>query len=376
MKTRLERITIRGFRSIKDLSEFPLENLNVLIGPNGAGKSNFIAFFRLLRWALQRPGQLRTFVGEEGGAAKQLFDGPSKTTEIRTHLNFRTDQGLNEYKFRLTYAAGDSFIFPEEEYRFSSNNHPGGGESKWISLGAGHNEAKLPEMGLQVTGAGKTASVIFSLLKELNVYQFHNTSNTSRMKQMWLASDYARLKQDGANLAPFLYKLSQSTPIVYNRIVSAIQLILPFFAGFELRPESESILLRWREIGSDVEFDSSQASDGMLRTFALVSLLLQPEANLPAVLIIDEPELGLHPTAIDIVASLIKTASRSSQIIVATQSVPLLNHFDPNDVVVVERSSRESTFHRLDREKLKEWLNEYSLSQLWEKNVFGGGPRS
>ena len=133
--------------------------------------------------------------------------------------------------------------------------------------------------------------------------------------------------------------------------------------------------MKWRERGSDLEFGAHQASDGTLRTIALISLLLQPERDLPSVLILDEPELGLHPFAIDIVAGLLKSASLSAQVFVATQSMSLLNYFEPEDVIVVDRIGRESKFRRLNSIELKDWLEDYSLAELLEKNVIGGNPQ-
>jgi predicted ATPase len=187
-------------------------------------------------------------------------------------------------------------------------------------------------------------------------------------------NDNRRLKEDGANLAPFLLRLREEAPPYYRRIVETLRLTVPFFADFELVEAHSSILLQWRERGSDVVFDASQASDGMLRTMALVALLGQPEDGLPEVLLLDEPELGLHPFAIEIVAGLLKAASLHAQVFVATQSTALVDRFELDDIVIVDRPDRESVFTRLSAEKYKEWLEEYAVSELWEKNVLGGRP--
>ena len=115
-------------------------------------------------------------------------------------------------------------------------------------------------------------------------------------------------------------------------------------------------------------------SDGTLRAMCLVTLLLQPEQELPNLLIVDEPELGLHPSSLSLVATLLKAASHYSQVVIATQSTRLVDEFDPEHVIVVDRAGAESQFRRLDPEKTEEWLEEYSLGEIWEKNVFGGGP--
>ena len=213
-----------------------------------------------------------------------------------------------------------------------------------------------------------------SLLRQCVVFQFHNTSSTARIRQRWDKDDNRFLKEDGANLGSFLLRLREEEPKSYRRILETVRQIVPFFADFVLEPSGNSILLQWRERNSDLIFSASQASDGTLRTLALVTLLLQPQHNLPAILVLDEPELGLHPFAINVVAGLVKSVSLHNQVILATQSTTLINAFDAEDIVVVDRPNRESTFTRLDSVQLEEWLNEYSLAELWEKNVLGGRP--
>jgi len=208
----------------------------------------------------------------------------------------------------------------------------------------------------------------------LIVHQFHNTSSTARIRGKWSVDDNRYLKEDAANLAPVLKRLSEHERLAYSRIVDTIRLILPFFADFVLETEYEYLLLRWSERGSDVVFNASQAADGMLRVMALVTLLLQPETSLPDVLILDEPELGLHPYAITVLGGLIEALSKKIQIIVATQSPLLVDCFAPEAVVVVDRIERASRFERLSELRLREWLDEYSVSELWQKNVIGGRP--
>ncbi len=370
MAARLESLTVRGFKTIRNLEDFEPGRIAILIGPNGAGKSNFISFFRLLSWMTASPGNLQVHVAESGGASSILHGGPGKTREVEVKLNLQTELGRNDYEFRLFHAAGDTLIFAEERYRFSRSSFRA--LARWTDLGAGHREAKL----IENAGAGnKTAATILSLLRKLVVYQFHNTSATARMRNKWQVDDNRWLKEDAGNLAPFLFRLRSDEPPYYQRIVETLRLILPFFADFEFDVEPQrSLLLRWRERSSDVVFGASQAGDGMLRAMALVTLLLQPERDLPDVLILDEPELGLHPYAINIVSELIRSVSTHVQVMLATQSVTLINHFKPEEIVVVERSGSESTLRRLDSDQLKDWLAEYSVSELWEKNVIGGRP--
>jgi predicted ATPase len=367
MRPRLEQITIRGFKTIRELVGFVPGNLTVLIGPNGAGKSNFISFFRMLSWALAEPGQLQLRIGQQGGASSVLHRGPAITQFVDAELVLGSDAGVNEYGFRLVNAAGDILIYTSETFRFLRPHQSGAA----TSLGAGHREPKL----LERAGRGeRTPGTILGMLRRIIVHQFHNTSDTARIRAKWDVSDGRYLKEDGGNLGAFLFNLQNAYPVHYNRIVQTIRLILPFLGDFNLVDDYGRVLLQWREIGSDHILSAAQASDGMLRAMALVSLLQQPEENLPDVLILDEPELGLHPYAIEVLAALIQAASQHVQVIVATQSASLIDRFEPSDIVVVDRHAGETTLHRLNETDLAGWLEDYTLSELWDKNVLGGRP--
>lgn len=368
-RPRLARLTLRGFKTIRELRDFELGSISVLIGPNGAGKTNFISFFRLLSWALTPPGNLQTYVAQLGGASMLLHDGPARTRGIESNLEIQTSAGKDEYGLLLSYAAGDTLVFADEHYRFRRPDHQ---DRPAPGLGSGHKESRL----IEHAEAGKeTAKIILGMLRRMIVHQFHDTSPTSRIRNKWDVEDGRWLKEDAANLAPFLYRLKNHEPPYYRRIVESLRAILPFFADFEFEPEAGKLLLKWRERGTDRIFNSSQAADGMLRVMALLALLQQPEKDLPDVLFLDEPELGLHPYAIEVLAGLIHSASKHVQVVVATQSVSLLDRFEPSDVVVTQRSGRESTFRRLRAPELSEWREQYTLSELWEKNVLGGRPK-
>ncbi len=369
MSIRLTKMTLRGYRTIRELVDFEPGNLMVMIGANGAGKSNFISFFRLLSWALS--GDLQVHVQESGPASALVHDGPAKTHDIEGNLTIQTESGENQYAFRLAYAAGDTLIYTDERFRFSRLGYP---LRDWTELGAGHRETNLIQRSSGSDATARSAKVILALMKKIIVHQFHNTSSSSRIRSQWDKEDSRWLKEDAANLAPFLHRLKNSEARYYQRIVETTRLILPFFADYELHPEHGRLLLSWREKGSDRIFNASQAADGMLRLMALVALLQQPERDLPDVLILDEPELGLHPYAINVIAGLIQSVSTQVQVIIATQSVSLIDRFEPENIVVVDRKGRESQFRHLSRQELQEWLEDYSISELWEKNVIGGRP--
>ena len=367
MRSRIGKITLNGFKSIESMRGFGLGSLTVLIGPNGVGKSNFISFFRMLSHAFSDPDNFAHYVSEQGGASKLLHDGSRRTSEISAELTIETSLGEDEYAFRLTFSADDRLVFAEEAYSFGFTGFPN--HLPWSSVGRGYPAPRLPRTWTL------TASAISQLLRRIDVYQFHDTTDRSRIRTRWNVDDNRFLKEDGANLAPLLYRLRKSDNVLYQRILNTIRLVLPFFADFHLEPTDTSLLLRWIERGSDEVFSVSQASDGMLRVLALITLLLQKEEDLPDLLVLDEPELGLHPYAINVIGGLIDAASTKTQVLMATQSTALVDCFEPENVVVVDRVGRGSTFNRLSSDDLKEWLIDYSLSELWEKNVFGGRPK-
>ncbi len=363
---KLKSFTIKGYKSIKSIENFEPKPINILIGPNGAGKSNFISFFKFLSWILNSDGKLQEHVAYLGGANDILHDGAEMTKTIEADLVVETENWVNEYSFGLMFARPDKLVFREEKHRSSAKNKKK--QANWVSLGVGHEEARLPQT------LSPYADTILNLLRKLVVYQFHNTSDTAPMRLKWSVADGRGLKQNGENLGSFLYRIQQQERPYYLRIVKYIRLVLPFFDDFDLYEEFGQILLRWKEKGTNKVFNVGQASDGMLRTIALISLLAQNPKDLPAVLFLDEPELGLHPSAIDAVAGLIKVASKHCQVFVATQSISLVNNFELDDLVVIERKGRSSEFHRPDSDSLEVYLEEFSTGQIWEKNIIGGRP--
>ena len=369
MAARLTKLTLSGFKSIRRLDAFQPGNLTVLIGANGAGKSNLLSFFQILRNMMSSPKGLQAHLAQTGKAHSWLHDGPSNTHAIDAALTIQTPLGQSEYEFGLEFAAGDTLYFNRERFRHVPTESQG---DDWIDLGAGHDSCGLRDQAER--GDQRQAEIRDMFLKFGN-YQFHNTSSTSRMRLDWPIENGRWLAEDGHNLAAFLYRLKndRSQAPYYARIVDTTRQCLPFFADFVLE-QGSYIRLAWQEVGTNEVFAAHQASDGMLRLMALVALLLQPEEDLPDLLILDEPELGLHPHAITTIAGLVKSVALEKQVILATQSVTFLNEFGPQDIVVVDRRGRESIFRRLGPKELDTWLERYTVGELWEKNIFGGNP--
>lgn len=366
----LRRVKLSGFKSINE-TDFELRALNVLIGANGAGKSNIVSFFKMLNEMMA--GRLQQYIGATGRAQSLLHFGPKVTREVVARLEFEVENGVDTYEMRLFHAAaGDTLGFAEESLRFLQ---AGFSVPKLVGPWSGHFETRIGE---EADRGEPSARVFRHLLNRCRVYHFHDTSATARVRQYGFVGDNRWLMPDAGNLAAFLLRLrKEGDGSVYKRIVWTIRQIAPFFHDFVLEPEGpndKDVLLNWRDRGSDEVFGPHQLSDGTLRAICLVTLLLQPENELPVLIVVDEPELGLHPFALNIIASLFKKTSHYAQIMISTQSSSLLDSFDPDDVIVVKREDRESQLVRLDSSKLSEWLNEYSLGEVWEKNVVGGGP--
>jgi len=376
MSDTIKRLTIEGFKSIRKLEAFELRSLNVLIGANGAGKSNFVDFFRLLRELIDQ--RLQTFVNTTGGADAYLYLGPKVTSQIAAKLRF----GNNGYEITFVPTSDNRLIFAEESVVFFGGQIVS--ESR-RSLGSGHAEAKLKD---RKDEAGATAKhgvpyYVFKAVSSWVVYHFHDTSATAGVRRQGSINDNEVLRPSAENLAAFLYRISQTDPTCYAKIRDVVRLAAPFFNDFKLRPvptNPELIQLEWLQKDSDYPFRASQLSDGTLRFICLATALLQP--LLPPTVLFDEPELGLHPYALTLLANLFQQAAEqyrtyvSRQVIVSTQSAQLLNEFSPEDVIVVERTRGESVFRRLESPQLSDWLEEYTLGELWQKNVLGGGPRN
>lgn len=370
-RSKLKRLKIEGFRSIAS-AEISFSDLDVLIGQNGAGKSNLISLLRMVGFMLSSEGGLALFVGRMGGASALLHDGPKATRAIAAEIAIETVTGLNEYVFRLEMAAGDTLIFTEERIRFS--RHDLGIEQNWLDFGEGHRTPGL--LYVSDDGGKKTQRTILGLLRGLSVFQFHDTSPESPLKRKSRVDDGRYLRGDGSNLASFLHNLRENYPLHSQHIVRTVRLIAPFFDDFVIEDDQGHVLLQWREIGSDIVFGPGQISDGLLRAMALVALLLQPVATLPSMIVVDEPELGLHPAALQIIMGLFKAAAKARQCVVATQSPAMLLGLAPENIIVVDRPRRSSSFRRLDPAKLEAWLDDYDLAELWDMNLLGGRPGS
>ena len=370
LQGRIKQVSIRGFRSLACVENLELPQLTVLIGANGSGKSNLIRFFEMLSYSL-KARDLQKFVMDQGGGDDQLYRGARTTPRMEAEVTLDTDQGSNEYRMALTHVATDTLAFAEEAYRFS--RHDRDGSAEWIHLPMPARESGLPEAAVDGNQlAQRTARTILYLLRNCATYQFHDTSAKASMNMRWDESETARLRSDGGNLAPVLLHLSREQPRRYRLITRQIQRVLSVFEDFELESTSSKVMLRWRAKGSDKTFGPHLTSDGSLRLFCLFTLLNLPGDMLPDVLMIDEPELGLHPHGIALTAEMIKSLAVHRQVFIATQSPLMVDAFEVENILVASLEEGATKLTPMDRNEYRSWLeDDYLPSELWLKEPVG-----
>ncbi|MGL4595690.1 MAG: AAA family ATPase [Thermoguttaceae bacterium] len=366
MSRAIKNISISGFKSIRELKKLEIKDLNIIIGANGSGKSNFIQMFQMLKAMSLK--NFQKFIAEKGGADSFLHNGPKNTPAITATFEF----GSNFYRFQLTPTVNETFMIKEER-KYLSNN--------WSDYGHPSLESRLIEQRDEKSAIyEKSCGVGYYVYKAISnwiVYHFHDTSPNAPMRRSEIVEDNKILRNSGDNIAPFLLRLKNNSVYqnCYRDIVDATRLVIPFFDDFRLDVikygESEKVKLSWQQKGSDFPLQPYHLSDGSIRFICLATALLQP--NPPSAILIDEPELGLHPEAIQILGELMKSASKRTQVIVATQSPLLIDQFAIDDIIVVNRKDGQSTFERLREEDFSAWLEGYSVGELWRKNVIAGG---
>lgn len=367
---KLARITLKGFKSIAYDRPITLDigSTNILLGANGAGKSNIISFFKMIGYMMNE--SLQQFIAQSGTNQKFLYYGSKKTPTLSAEIRFDSKNSYDIYRFSLTNAVQDRLIISSEEIEW---RNPKSNTSFSKQLVSDFRESALNHLKSE----DAACKIVWDILAGCKVYQFNDSSALSPMRQASTVESAHYLQSEANNLASFLLYLKNCYRVSYERIVSYVKEIVPQFRDFYLEPEREYVSLKWVDTSAnDYVLSSDQFSDGSIRFIALATLLLQPEKTMPHVIIIDEPELGLHPYAIDQLTEMIKDASLHAQIIVATQSPALIDGFDANDVTVIERDEENqcTVARKLNAQDYSEWLEEYTLSELWNKNVIGGRP--
>ncbi len=368
-RTFIDKIEISGYKSIsaKHPLSIGMSDINILLGANGAGKSNIISFFRMLNFMMS--GTFQKYVAQHGTNRAILHYGPKVTPVMEGHIALSNIYGRDYYDLKLTPAAANQLIISEEKITWEK---AGMQTPPYVS----YLKSSFLESAL-VDSKNKTAAVIRKILSNCKAFQFHDSSQNGALRQSSLKGAAQYLQSEGNNLASFLLFLRDNYKTSYLRIVEYVRMILPSFGDFYLEPDNGYVSLNWTDNSpNDYVFTSDQFSDGTIRFVALATLLLQPEQTMPNVIIIDEPELGLHPYAIGQLAEMIRDASLHAQVIVSTQSTLLIDEFSADCITVVEHNEEEgyTTTKSMGEQQLEEWLKDYSISELWMKNVIGGQP--
>ena len=363
----IESLHIHGFRSLVDVSVTDLPNAMVFIGPNGSGKSNFINFFAMM--SFMRGRRFASFVEHQGGADDQLFGGSRRTPRLTTEVSLRTRIGRGGYRFTLSHTQPDNLTFEEEAFQF--------GRTDWRSLGRGHSEAALADIaysgdnGEVSTYDLRAARAIMGVFDISSIHDMDDISVFRRMQNM---SHAGHLHTAGSNLAAVLNRIRHEDVHRYRLICRQIGRILPGFESFVLDDDSQSSLLQWKTKWGEKIIKPHLTSRGSLRFFALVTLLNLPSDMLTDVMLIDEPELGLHPSAVALIGEMIKSVATEQQIIVVTQSPRLVDLFDIDEIFVLQIEEGRTVIKRLSLDDYRMWRDEYTSGALWEKNLFGGRP--
>jgi predicted ATPase len=376
-KITLKSLYLSGYKSYSSKKPQSIEfgKTNVIIGANGAGKSNLVSFFDFLSYIMT--GGLQEYVSYNT-PQYLLYYGPKVTESITARIVIANENKENNYEFKLIYTLNNRLIFAGEKLAYLNKNNPSNLPSI-IDYGAGHQESVFSDKKSE----DLTKRVFGTILSRgLRVYHFNDTSQSAKVRIGGYVEDCKYLRDDAGNLAAFLYRLKTTEKYLpyYNRILDFIHAIFPQLSDFVLEPSyiiNNNIRLNWKTNNSDELFGPHQLSDGSIRFISLATALLQPLELSPGVLILDEPEIGLHPHAIALLANMIRLANKDRQIILATQSPGLLDTFQIDDVIIAEYDSFENTSllrRDLSEKDYRDWLDRYTLSQLWEKNIIGGLP--
>jgi len=364
-------------RSIRE-ARVALGPMTALIGANGAGKSNFALALRLLSYL--ESGSLGRFVAEHGGAASLLHRGPKVTPAMTMDLVLRDKGGLLGYRVVLRSTAGDKLSVGEEAVAELSIGGPG----TWTTLTSNAFESSLAEAAPNLDAA-RRVRFLLQRCKHLHV---HDTSQSSLLRGLARIEDGRYLRSNGSNLASYLFKLrgdeSEAGRAAWQRILELVRRVAPFIkdltptpvranGGSDEPPASGPVRLDWVDELDDV-YSVEHLSDGTLRAIAIVTMLAQPPSALPYLLVIDEPELGLHPLALSLVCELARSVSSRCQILLATQAPGVLDHMKPEELLVADREGGATRLRTLEPAELAEWTAEYTLAELWNMNVLGARP--
>jgi predicted ATPase len=339
--------------------EIELLPLNVIIGQNASGKSNFIDVIKLLRSLPQDKG-LINLISKSGGINEWIWKGVKTNDFLEIEVQISWLFQLTTYKIRIVEALQRLGIESEqiiEKGHTVNRNRTTKAEDSILSV----NETNY---------RGASYSTVRAAFLNLAIYsdlQITRKSEIRSPKPSDALNDF--LAEDGSNLALILDNLNYRGK--KPEIMRNLQKFYPQFTDYLTTTQGGTIQLHLRE-GDYNPISAYRLSDGTLRYLCLLAILCHPEP--PPLICIEEPETGLHPDILPTIAELMKEASQRTQLIVTTHSDILVSAFSdmPEAVLVCEKDEDGTHFKRLEAEKLKAWLDEYSLGDLWLKGEIGG----
>jgi predicted ATPase len=422
-------IKIDGFRSFKKV-ELDLSPLSVLIGPNNGGKSNFLDLMSLMAEAGQ--GHLSDGIASRGGFRSVAF-GFSWSEDILVEFRFRAKRSMYGLAFPPLYGELGSDVRFKLGLNFQPmapvvtleeiTEEPTPQQPQPIQVmkrskdgcvfrpvdqdtGWGTQETKPPESEgherktvplsilARALGAKRLESeselaifqvkdlyrypTPYTLLKEFQewtLYRDINVGPEAPVRLPALLRPTTRLSEDGANLSPVLHTIKERHRDSWEEILELLRTAYPGFRDITIPGEGGDgkVVLRWYEEPYAKDGVSvNLLSDGTLKFLCLIAILMTPAP--PPLICIDEPELGLHPDWIKLVAEMMQSAAARTQLIVATHSPQIVAKLDPEQVIVTEKENGETHLRRLESRDLEKWLKEFNLSDLWLAGHFGGRP--
>lgn len=360
---KLDQIGIRGFRSIRNQT-LALGPLNVLIGTNGAGKSNFLETFHFVKQVINQ--NLAHYTLAQGGADEILYRGREHSPEMIFKFDFANEAESAPSSYEVELASTDQdllFLGKETLYAQTPDLFPRQHE---IAIGRNLRESNLNNLKSK-SGIIKETCLN---LQSCRRYDFRNASALAPSRRPCPLHDNRFLRPRADNLAACLYAMRETQPVTFELLEGQVRQVASFFDAFHLEPsllDPEKIQLAWKEQGNDRPCSVSSMSDGTLRFICLATLLIQ--SKLPNLVLLDEPEIGLHPHALAHLAGLLRLAAQRTQLIVATQSVTLVNQLTPAEVWFVDRIEGASVFRHLKHGDYSHWPDDYTLGDLWETNM-------
>ncbi len=368
-KRLIEKIRLRNILSFGDKGEeITLEPLNIIIGQNASGKSNLVDVIKLLR-SLPKEKGLVNFISKSGGISEWMWKG--RTTAVGSEININLHNSLGNFSFRTSFIEVMGRLnFIEETIEHKTNNFI---FDRSDVFGAPLDESALAVKFASEKGDSRFARIALSAsLDKIVVYSDLQTSRSTEIRRPQppdALNDF--LAEDASNLALVLNDLEHRGD-TKDKIVENLKKFNPRIKDYSIRVLGGTVQLFIREEGLEKPISAMRLSDGTLRYLCLLAILCHPEP--PPLICIEEPETGLHPDILPTIAELMIEASQRTQLIVTTHSDILVSAFSeiPEAVLVCEKDEDGTHFTRLEAEKLKVWLEEYSLGEVWMRGGIGG----